>query len=281
MEAELQQQAAEVLSEAEENEEPEAPEALSKEEPAIESESSIEPDSSPIELPSEEQIDAEPAEPVQTEPAEPEEIEETPSKESGPAETAPASPGVQETPDYQPTAYVTVQVPSVTMSTTDFTSSRNRAEIQKIADLIVQSEAPILKESLTKRILSSFGVGKNASTLEAVEKALKAARIKNSKYKGVVFCWAPAQDPNTYTGIRVSNERPADEISPQEIKNAACYVLRQSGPLEKDALVKAISVLFGYKRLGKNLEAAISNALPFARANGYIVIEGGKYKVAE
>ena len=212
--------------------------------------------------------------------SQPETLTESAHQESevdnAPGKSTPALETVSE-----PRTYEFAELPDSKLSQAEFVSSANRAEIGKRALLLVEKEGPILKETLIKRILSSFGIIRTNASLEALEKALKSVKIKNSKVKGVVFCWAPDQDPKEYMGIRVSSERSSDEISPQEIKNAACYVLQQSGPMEKNDLVKAISSLLGYKRLGKNLVLAITDALPYAKNNGFIAIEAGKYRLAQ
>ena len=116
--------------------------------------------------------------------------------------------------------------------------------------------------------------------MEATEKALKAAKIKTTKQKGIVVCWTANQDPKAYYGLRVSNERSGEEICSQELKNAIVYALQNKGALAKDDLIKEASVVLGYKRLGKNLEAALTAGVQFARSSGAIVyVPGGMYKL--
>ena len=100
--------------------------------------------------------------------------------------------------------------------------------------------------------------------------------------KGVIFCWPNEQDPNDYNKVRVTNERPAEELSPQEIRNAACYVLKHNGPMNKNDLIKEMSRLFGYKRLGAKLEGVLAEGLKNARANKYVYVNADKkYDVNE
>jgi hypothetical protein len=128
--------------------------------------------------------------------------------------------------------------------------------------------------------MASFGVNKSTAVLDATEKALKAVKIKTTKQKGIIFCWAPNQDPKAYYGLRVSNERSGDEICPQELSNAVVYALQLKGELRKDELIKETSVVLGYKRLGKNLEAALAAGVQYARSSGNIVfIPGGTFKL--
>lgn len=179
------------------------------------------------------------------------------------------------TPVYELVDYQEAELPEIKMTSADFVASSNKAILaQRVTD-IVCIEGPILKDVLIRKLLSSCGVNKTSATLEAAEKALKASKAKNSKLKGTIFCWGPDQDPKTYAGIRVSNTRNADEIPAQEIKNAACYVLQEKGPMDKDVLVKEISLVFGYKRLGKNLETVIAAGIQYAKSVGAIQFQKG------
>ena len=82
------------------------------------------------------------------------------------------------------------------------------------------------------------------------------------------YCWPNTLDPKEYNEYRVG-ERDYNEISPHELKNVLCYALQQhGGPMDRDDLIKEASVLMGYNRLGKNLEAVLSAALQFAKSNG-------------
>lgn len=109
---------------------------------------------------------------------------------------------------------------------------------------------------------------------------MKSIKVKTARLKGSVWCWAPDQNPDTYSIIRVSNARAGEEICPQEIRNAARYVLRQKDELAKDDLIKEVSRLFGYKRLGKNLEAVLGEGIQYARSSGAIAsgAKRGSYK---
>lgn len=179
-----------------------------------------------------------------------------------------------------PVPYVFAELPEGKMSAADYAAAENRDEICRRANAILEAEAPILRDVLIRKLMSSFGVGKGAAALEATEKAIKAAKIKSTKQKGIVFCWAAGQDPKAYYGLRVSNERSADEICPQELRNAIVYALQTKGELAREDLIKEASLVLGYKRLGKNLEAALTAGVQFARASGAIVyVHGGKFRL--
>ena len=50
-------------------------------------------------------------------------------------------------------------------------------------------------------------------------------------------------------------------IPPAEIKAAADLIIKQSGEVEKEDLIKAIGKLLGFKRVGPDLNSAFSDAL--------------------
>lgn len=174
----------------------------------------------------------------------------------------------------EPTPYVFAEFPDTKLSPAEYAASENSVELQRRILQILKTEAPILRDVLIRRVMGSFGVTKSSGTLAATEKALKPLKIKQSKYKGDVYCWSPEQDPKTYSQIRYSNERPGNEICHLEIRNAICYALKIKGELTREELIKETSVVLGYKRLGKNLEAILDNSVSYAKNTGAIVSAG-------
>ena len=178
-----------------------------------------------------------------------------------------------------PVEYIVADIPSTDLSQVEFADSKKKSEVSDRIISIVDIEAPILKESLMRRIFASYGISKTSSSLDAFDKAFKYSKTKTTKMKGSVFCWNSEQDPDSYSLIRSGSDRNIDEICLQEIKNAACYVLKQNGPMTKDDLIKEVSLLFGYKRLGKNVEIRIAESIQWAKSRGDIIMEDKKYNL--
>lgn len=179
-----------------------------------------------------------------------------------------------------PVPYIFADLPVNKMSQSDYVSTDNKAEIGDRALSILQAEAPIRKDVLIRKLRASFGVNKSTAVEDATEKALKAIKMKTTKQKGVVFCWAPEQDPKVYRGLRVNKDRSGDEICPQELCNAIIYVLQMKEELGRDDLIKEVSSVLGYKRLGKNLEAALDAGVRYARSSKVIAyVPGGGFKL--
>lgn len=182
----------------------------------------------------------------------------------------------------EPVEYLAADIPVTPISPAEFAANSNKNSIADRILAVVNTEAPILKDALMRKIFASYGVQKSGATAEAFEKALRASKVKTTKQKGNVYCWSDAQDPKTYAGIRISTDRSGDEICQQEIRNAICYVLGKNGVMGKDDLIKETSLLFGYKRLGKNLEAALLAGLQWAKSSGAIASAGtNKFELAK
>ncbi len=175
-----------------------------------------------------------------------------------------------------PVEYSIADIPVTSVSSAEFAANSNKNSIADRIIAVVNVEAPILKDALMRRIFTSYGVQKSGATAEAFDKALRASKVKTTRQKGSVYCWNDSQDPKTYAGIRISTDRSGDEICQQEIRNAVCYVLGKNGVMGKDDLIKETSLLFGYKRLGKNLESALLAGLQWAKSSGAIVSAGTK-----
>ena len=158
-----------------------------------------------------------------------------------------------------------------------FSSPAFKAMISVRIKMILNNEAPILRDVLMKRVLESFGVSRSTENMDAYEKAYKSAKVKSTKLKGQVFCWSETQDPDSYNLVRTNSDRSCDEICVQELANALCYVLNNDGAMDAETLIKKASVLLGYQRLGKNVETALTNALKWAKSSGYVLLEDDRY----
>lgn len=177
----------------------------------------------------------------------------------------------------QPFDYVMSELPYTPMSQAEFCSNVKRDEIVERITLVLNAEAPIRKEILLRRVLASYNINRTESSFAVFEKAYRAAKVTTTKQNGTVFCWNSMQDPDHYKSIRISSDRHVDEICFQEIRNAACYVLKRRGPIDKVSLIKEISLVFGYRRLGKQLEEGISNALTWSRRTKMIESDRNEY----
>ena len=170
--------------------------------------------------------------------------------------------------------YENALLDNIQISVDEFCMMTHRKEIAERVELILTMEAPVEKGRLIRLLVASCGVTKSGRTTETVDKILKTLGVKNTKNQGHIFCWRSEQDPDTYTLVRENSARLADELPPQEIRNALCLILQRNGSMACNDLIMAASRLFGYKKLGKNLQAALVNGLSFAKKSGDVVVNG-------
>ena len=177
--------------------------------------------------------------------------------------------------------YEFASLPQTKMTPAEFASPANRQELIRRVEMLLAAEAPIQKDRLIRLLVASFGVTKSSITVDATEKALKAVKAKNTKLQGNVFCWANGQDPTTYRLVRANSARLSDELPPHEIRNAICLLLQQKGSMSRDSLFFDASRLFGYKKLGKNLQATLASGLAYAKKNGDVLMDGESVRLYE
>jgi hypothetical protein len=172
--------------------------------------------------------------------------------------------------------------PDVTpMLTAEFVQKDAVADIVEKLQQIIDVEAPIHYDRMTKKVLRAFGIGRSsAQTLEAVDKAVKKTVSKTQKQSGIKFVWRRDQDPNTYRVYRIDvaagDKRSADEICQQELKNAICVTLAEKGALDKETLIKETIRTMGYTRSGAALVEAVNKGIKYGRKTGEIIVNEDK-----
>lgn len=193
--------------------------------------------------------------------------ENSDSTDEIPEEFDEGSAAVPDEKPYTGKLYVYTDYPVTNVGWQDYCQPSNKAEIIRRAVLIVEGEGVIERRRLVEKLRYSFGVVKNSEQVtDATEKALKAAKIKTTKVRGIPYCWASAVDPKTYTGYRYHEEvkRNPEDLTLPEMRNAAVRALMDNGPLSEDELLFRISRVFGYQRLGPNLRNRLLEGIEFA-----------------
>ena len=95
-------------------------------------------------------------------------------------------------------------------------------------------------------------------------------RQENCAYN--TFFWRNGQDPQQYNIFRVagsdSQKRDAEDLPPEEIANGVLEILHNQISLSKSDLVKETAKLFGYARIGSNVETAMLAGIDKALEKG-------------
>ena len=83
---------------------------------------------------------------------------------------------------------------------------------------------------------------------------------------GRVFLWRTDQDPETFAEARLPDadgggERDSSDVPPIELANAAAEVLHASISIEVVDLVRETARLFGYQRVGRQIDEDLQQAI--------------------
>lgn len=146
---------------------------------------------------------------------------------------------------------------------------------------IMESEAPINKSLLCKKILSEWGISRLGTRVEAqIDTALDTLNIYRAEYEGLVFCWNDKEQCASYSIYRPVSDREATDIPPEEIANAIRQLLTGSISLPAADLIKACAQQFGFARMGSNIDAAMQRGIREAVKRNYAKIENERVTIA-
>ena len=140
---------------------------------------------------------------------------------------------------------------------------------------IVQTEGPISSALLSKRILNAWGISRLGVRLnEFLNGVYDELNLKKTRQKGVNFYWNPDQEPELYKTFRIprndEEKRNAEDLPKEEIAAAIVEILKNQISLPAEDLIKETARLFGYARLGGNVEQAMKMGIEFALAANMI-----------
>lgn len=150
---------------------------------------------------------------------------------------------------------------------------------------VLEREAPISRELLCHRILDSWSISRLGSRIDTYFNSL----FKQMKLKftdgGRRFYWSGNQTPESYIQYRVSaseaNKRDASDISPEEVSNAVREILENMISLNKSDLIKESAKIFGFNRIGGNVESSMSEGISKAISRGFALLEGDRVFLKE
>lgn len=146
----------------------------------------------------------------------------------------------------------------------------HEAPVQQLSELvsrIVAIEGPIHADEIARRIAAAFGRSRTGNRItDATTRAVRFALQRDAElHRDGAFLMTSAQaetppvrDRSSETGTVLK----AEYLPPIEIAAAAKLVLKESGEVGQDDLVRAVARLFGFQRVGTDLSEAIRNGLP-------------------
>lgn len=171
--------------------------------------------------------------------------------------------------------YEICQLPIVSsISSEDFLSPVHRELIRSQLLQVLEVESPISKNLLCKRVLAAWGISRMGSRLNThFESLFDNAGLKSIKNGSNHYFWKPNHEPATYSIFRITvddaGKRDADDLPPDEVANAVKEVLKNQVSLLHPDLIRETAKLFGFARVGGNIENAMTLGIAKAIEKGF------------
>lgn len=164
--------------------------------------------------------------------------------------------------------------PSAEATQSDLFSPAVELHIQQLLAAVVAEEGPLSLGLLCQRVAPWWGINRVTARVEArISNLARHAGIVRIIHGEVAFLWPSGLNPETYTGFRVpagdeKSRRDADDLPPEEIANAALSTLQGQISLPLDDLVREVARLFGYQRIGQNVDRCLRSGIALLLSRG-------------
>lgn len=153
--------------------------------------------------------------------------------------------------------------------------------IRDLVEAVVSKEGPISMGLLSRRVAEHWGISRvTARAVKRVDGQVRKANVKITADDGKVFLWPSSLVPKEYAAFRVPGDddlskRDAEDLCPIEVANGALHLLEQHVGLPVADLVRETARLFGYSRLGQNVDKAMKNGIEVLVWSGRAKEESG------
>jgi hypothetical protein len=141
---------------------------------------------------------------------------------------------------------------------------------------VVAGEGPVHLKVLGRRIADQWGIAKlTVNPMRRITEQLQSLVRSGGAIERGEFVWPADLDPESYRDFRAGEDgedaRELPHVPPEEIANAAEWLLRDAGSLEREALAREVARVFGVQRLGANVRQALDAGLDLLVASGRAV----------
>ncbi len=204
-------------------------------------------------------------------------------------------PGISKLPDSKPSGFApiapkpnhkqeylicTLASRSITSQPDLFLQSYNSDKVHADIISVLEKEAPVSKDVLCRRVLSAWALNRMGPKIDAWFIAQFAQMKLTYTDAGKRFYWNENQQPESYLHYRVSvketDKRDASDIPPEEVSNAIRELLENLISLNRADLIKETARIFGFNRIGGQVEASMVGGIEKAVQRGFAKIEGDR-----
>lgn len=153
-------------------------------------------------------------------------------------------------------------------------SSSFETEIAQFLKEVIDTEAPISKDILNRRICAAMGISRVSSRLsERISSILKRLGVKTTSEEKV-FYWSDKVTPGSFNYYRKGGSRESFDISADEISNCIADNINCTGVTYRDSVLRDAANTFGFTRMGVNVLAAMESGVKRGVERGILIDNG-------
>lgn len=176
------------------------------------------------------------------------------------------------------TKYVLCSLPNLSLGAEEFCLLQNNRIIISQIEQVLKEEAPISRNLLCKRILSSWGIARMGARLDRRFEELFLIMELNKTYSNSnTFYWNSSQEHLEYSLFRLPiddiTRRNMEDISPEEISNGIKFILQNQISLLKSDLIKEVYKLFCFSRGSSSMEEIINEGIDMAIKRNFVKVD--------
>lgn len=174
--------------------------------------------------------------------------------------------------------YRLAQLPQTNLSSEAVCEPQSSRFLLERITSIIETEGPVSRSLLGRRLMASVGIARIGSRLDKrLSDLLKHVPCHTQKHGNETFYWPSAANPLTYRFFRVpqsdAERRNAEDLPPEEVANAACFILENDLSMHQTDLLRETYKLFGFARGGSALEQAMNAGIRLALKDERITLD--------
>lgn len=182
--------------------------------------------------------------------------------------------------------YRAASIPAGRRTPDDLYEPKYELELGKLIDQVLEVEAPIHVDLLTRRIGAYFGIGRLSARVVERIRDVAAARARVGDPGDSDAVWRTDQDATQLPAVRATDSaaetrREADEIPLAEVAGAAAIVLGRNVGMSVDDLARETARVLGFSRLGERVHKRMRAGIDLLATRGGCTIDGGILSLRE
>jgi transcription elongation GreA/GreB family factor len=157
------------------------------------------------------------------------------------------------------------------------------ADVRRIVQEIVEVEAPIAVDLLTRRVRDAWGIGRAGSRVaDAVRRQLDWLRSRGRVRVDDGFAWVAGRELQL---VRLPGDDPAtirevEHVTAAELRECIAWLAEHTAPGPRSQLLREVARLFGWRRLGPDIARTLDAHVDELVREGRLVVASDQVRSA-